>query len=169
MRWARPEFSRRPRCGVLGAPRAGCVAAAVPSLRRPAGSDPRRHGGSMHEVNVGHKTLADYRSIVPGELIAEIDELAAALRGKRVLHVNATAFGGGVAEILYTLVPLTSDAGLPAEWQVITAPPEFYNVRRASTTACRAMPWTSRPLRGSSTIASVAPTPPSSRAPTTSS
>ena len=50
----------------------------------------------MHEVNVGHKTLADYRSIVPGELMAEIDELAAALRGKRVLHVNATAFGGGV-------------------------------------------------------------------------
>ena len=85
----------------------------------------------MHEVNVGHKTLADYRSIVPGELMAEIDELAADLRGKRVLHVNATVFGGGVAEILYTLVPLTSDAGLPAEWQVITAPPEFYNVTKS--------------------------------------
>jgi len=85
----------------------------------------------MHEVNVGHKSLADYRSIVPGELMAEIDELAAGLRGKRILHVNATAFGGGVAEILYTLVPLTSDAGLPAEWQVITAPPEFYNVTKS--------------------------------------
>ena len=85
----------------------------------------------MHEVNVGHKSLADYRSIVPGELMAEVDELAAGLRGKRVLHVNATAFGGGVAEILYTLVPLTSDAGLPAEWQVITAPPEFYNVTKS--------------------------------------
>jgi trehalose synthase len=85
----------------------------------------------MHEVNVGHKSLADYRSIVPKELMAEIDELAAGLRGKRVLHVNATAFGGGVAEILYTLVPLTSDAGLPAEWRVITAPPEFYNVTKS--------------------------------------
>ena len=68
----------------------------------------------MHEVNVGHKILADYRSIVPPELMAEIDELAERLRGKRVLHVNATAFGGGVAEILYTLVPLTSDVGLEA-------------------------------------------------------
>jgi len=85
----------------------------------------------MHEVNVGHKVLADYRSIVPPELMAEIDELAAGLRGKRVLHVNATAFGGGVAEILYALVPLTSDVGLPAEWQVITAPPEFYNVTKS--------------------------------------
>ena len=84
----------------------------------------------MREVNVGHKSLADYRSIVPRDLMVEIDELAARLRGKRVLHVNATAFGGGVAEILYTLVPLFTDAGLPTEWQVITAPAEFYNVTK---------------------------------------
>ncbi|MFA4964634.1 MAG: glycosyltransferase [Thermoleophilia bacterium] len=85
----------------------------------------------MREVNVGHKSLADYRSIVPRELMAEIDELAEGLRGRRVLHVNATAFGGGVAEILYTLVPLTSDAGLEAQWQVITAPPDFFNVTKS--------------------------------------
>ena len=30
----------------------------------------------MREVNVGHKSLADCRSIVPRELMAEIDELA---------------------------------------------------------------------------------------------
>jgi trehalose synthase len=85
----------------------------------------------MREVNVGHKSLADYRSIVPKDLMAEIDELAGALRGKRVVHVNATAFGGGVAEILYTLVPLTSDAGLQAQWQIITAPPEFFTVTKS--------------------------------------
>jgi trehalose synthase len=85
----------------------------------------------MREVNVGHKSLADYRSIVPGELMAEIDELAEVLHGRRVLHVNATAFGGGVAEILYTLVPLTTDAGLEAQWQVMTAPPEFFNVTKS--------------------------------------
>jgi trehalose synthase len=84
----------------------------------------------MREVNVGHKHLADYRSIVSRELMAEIDELAQKLRGRRVLHVNATAFGGGVAEILYTLVPLTADAGLEAEWRVIAAPAEFFNVTK---------------------------------------
>jgi trehalose synthase len=62
--------------------------------------------------------------------MTEVDELAEGLRGKRVLHVNATAFGGGVAEILYTLVPLTSDAGLEAEWQIVSAPPEFFNVTK---------------------------------------
>jgi len=85
----------------------------------------------MREVNVGHKSLADYRSIVPRELMAEIDELAEGLKGQKVLHVNATAFGGGVAEILYTLVPLTTDAGLEAEWRVITAPPEFFTVTKS--------------------------------------
>jgi len=85
----------------------------------------------MHEVNVGRKSLADYRSIVPRELMDEIDALAAELRGARVLHVNATAFGGGVAEILYTLVPLATDCGLHAEWRVMTAPPEFFNVTKS--------------------------------------
>ena len=85
----------------------------------------------MHEVNVGRKSLADYRSIVPRELMDEIDALAEELRGARVLHINATAFGGGVAEILYTLVPLVTDLGLHAEWRVMSAPPEFFNVTKS--------------------------------------
>ena len=76
----------------------------------------------MRDVNVGHKYLADYQSIVPRELMAEIRELAEPLQGKRVLHVNATAFGGGVAEILYTLRAADEGRGLEAEWHVMTAP-----------------------------------------------
>ena len=45
--------------------------------------------------------------------------------------MNATSFGGGVAEILYTLVPLVTDVGLQAEWQIITAPAEFFNVTKS--------------------------------------
>mgnify|MGYP005836118763 FL=1 len=85
----------------------------------------------MHLVNVGRKHIADYRSIVARELMAEIEELGARLRGARVVHVNATAFGGGVAEILYTLVPLTTDAGLEAEWRVMAAPGEFFTITKA--------------------------------------
>ena len=84
----------------------------------------------MREVNVGHKLLADYQSILPKGLMNEIRELAEPLRGKRVLHVNATAFGGGVAEILYTLTPFMKDVGLETEWRVITAPAHFYNVTK---------------------------------------
>lgn len=48
-----------------------------------------------------------------------------------MLHVNATAFGGGVAELLATLVPLMRDAGLDAHWQVIEGAPEFFHVTKA--------------------------------------
>ena len=47
-----------------------------------------------------------------------------------MLHINATAFGGGVSEILYTLVPLMSDVGLDAHWQVILGREEFFNVSK---------------------------------------
>src|SRR5438270_9263708 len=61
----------------------------------------------------------------------EIRRLAAPLEGKRVAHVSATAFGGGVAEINYTLVPLMADAGLEVEWRVIRGADEFFNVTKA--------------------------------------
>lgn len=64
--------------------------------------------------------------MVVGSLVEEIRELAANLAGARVLHVNATSFGGGVAEILYTLVPLMRDVGLETDWRVIMAAQEFY-------------------------------------------
>ena len=47
-----------------------------------------------------------------------------------MLHVSATAFGGGVSEILYTLVPLMRDVGLDAHWQVISGQEEFFNVTK---------------------------------------
>jgi len=66
----------------------------------------------LQPVAVAHKSLADYTHIVGRDLIAEISELAEPLKGQRVVHISATAFGGGVSEILYTLVPLMRDVGL---------------------------------------------------------
>ena len=60
----------------------------------------------------------------------EIRALAAPLDGKRVLHLSATAFGGGVAEINYALVPLMRDAGLETEWRVIFGQEEFFEVTK---------------------------------------
>ena len=67
---------------------------------------------------MGQRSLADYTHIAGKPLIERIRELAGSLEGKRVLHVSATAMGGGVSEILYTLVPLMRDVGLDADWQV---------------------------------------------------
>ncbi len=54
----------------------------------------------LQEVAVADKSLADYTHIVGRDLTERIRELAEPLEGKRVLHLSATAFGGGVSEIL---------------------------------------------------------------------
>jgi trehalose synthase len=84
----------------------------------------------IRSVNVGHKSLADYHSIVSRDLMSEVRALAGPLEGKRVLHVNATSFGGGVAEILYSLVPLMNDAGLKVDWKVMYGRDEFFHVTK---------------------------------------
>jgi trehalose synthase len=81
-------------------------------------------------VSLGHKSLGDYTHISGPPLIEEIRELAEPLKGKRILHLSATAFGGGVSEILYTLIPLMNDVGLDTHWQVIMGREEFFNATK---------------------------------------
>jgi trehalose synthase len=94
----------------------------------------------LQTVGVGHKTLADYTHLVGRPLIEEVKELAEQVKGLRVLHLSATAFGGGVSEILYTLVPLQRDIGLEAEWQVIIGREEFFNATKLMHNALQGNP-----------------------------
>jgi trehalose synthase len=94
----------------------------------------------LQPVATGHKSLADYTHICGRELIEEIRELAEPLKGRRVVHVSATAFGGGVSEILYTLVPLMRDVGLACEWQVIYGREEFFNATKLMHNALQGHP-----------------------------
>ncbi len=94
----------------------------------------------LQPVATGHKSLADYTHICGRELIEEIRELAEPLKGRRVVHVSATAFGGGVSEILYTLVPLMKDVGLDCEWQVIYGREEFFNATKLLHNALQGHP-----------------------------
>lgn len=94
----------------------------------------------LQQVNVGNKSLSDYTTIASRGLMEQIRGLAEPLAGKRVLHLSATAFGGGVAEILYTLVPLMRDAGLETEWRVIFGQDEFFDVTKAIHNALQGNP-----------------------------
>src|SRR6202049_786774 len=84
----------------------------------------------LQPVTVAHTHLSDYASIVGRKLVEEIRERAERLKGKRILHLSATAFGGGVSEILYTLVPFMIDVGLDCEWHVIYGREEFFNATK---------------------------------------
>ncbi len=96
----------------------------------------------LQPVAVASKHLADYASISARGLIEEIRARAERLRGKRVLHVSATAFGGGVSEILNTLVPLMVDVGLECEWQVIYGREEFFNATKVLHNSLQGNPTT---------------------------
>lgn len=98
----------------------------------------------LERVPLLDKSLEDYRAHVEPGTIERIRELAAPLRGARVLHLNATAYGGGVAELLATHVALLRDVGIDAEWQVIHGRDEFFAVTKTVHNALQgaAVEWT---------------------------
>jgi len=94
----------------------------------------------MHLVPITTtKRLADYAEIIGDERYEELRRLAKAAAGRSMLHVNATAYGGGVAEILQNLVPLLRDAGVDAQWAVLDAPPAFYDITKKIHNALQGM------------------------------
>lgn len=74
--------------------------------------------------------INDYEQIVGKGLIDELKLLADRLKGKSVQHVNSTAVGGGVAEILNKMVPLLKELGVDTKWDVIKGGEQFFNVTK---------------------------------------
>jgi trehalose synthase len=92
----------------------------------------------FRKVELQEKLLKDQLPYAGEEAVREIRGLAQGIKNLRVLHVNSTSYGGGVAELLYTIVPLTRDAGLDAAWYVMdNVPTDFLKLRRRSTIRCK--------------------------------
>jgi trehalose synthase len=89
--------------------------------------------------------LVDYAPLVGEAEVEEIRALARLVEGKRVKHVNSTAVGGGVAEILHRLVPLLEEVGIPTRWEVIKGGSEFFAVTKAFHNALHGKAETIRP------------------------
>ena len=84
----------------------------------------------MEPVALDAKSMEAYAESAGAETIQDLRRLAEPLRGVRVLHVNATPVGGGVAEMLRSEIPLLRDLGLAAEWRVLSAEPAFFEVTK---------------------------------------
>ncbi|MEX2706711.1 MAG: glycosyltransferase, partial [Candidatus Freyrarchaeum guaymaensis] len=80
-------------------------------------------GGFVH-------SLEDYRDIVGDRVISQIHRLASRLYGKHIININSTYQGGGVAEILASLVPLMNDAGLDVGWRILHGSPDFFTITK---------------------------------------
>ncbi|MGA2319197.1 MAG: glycosyltransferase [Solirubrobacteraceae bacterium] len=85
----------------------------------------------LQHVSVGRWSLDAYQDIVPQEILEGLREQAEALRGARILHINATAYGGGVSELLRSTVPLLRDLGLTVDWKVIGGSQDFFRATKA--------------------------------------
>ncbi len=75
--------------------------------------------------------LKDYEPIVGRPELDELYFLAQKLQGKTVKMVNSTALGGGVAELLNSLVPILNELGIRAKWEVISGKSDFFDVTKA--------------------------------------
>ena len=85
----------------------------------------------LQKVIVGRWSLDAYDGIAPAAILQELRELAGQLSGARILNVNATAYGGGVSELLRSCVPLLHDLGLSVDWKVIGGSPDFFRATKA--------------------------------------
>lgn len=84
----------------------------------------------LQPVDVGPKSLGAYEAVVGGEAIDRLRALAEPLRNTRVAHLNTTAYGGGVSELLHSVVPLYRALGIECEWLVMPGDPEFFRVTK---------------------------------------
>lgn len=75
--------------------------------------------------------LERYAEIAGADVVDQLRQLAEPLRGMRVVHVNSTKLGGGVAEILGKLIPLKRELGIDASWETISGNGEFFTTTKA--------------------------------------
>ncbi len=74
--------------------------------------------------------LKYYKGVIDGSLFDEVVWLSEKLKDVRVCHINATSYGGGVAEILQKEIPLAKGLGLKFDWKTISASPEFFDITK---------------------------------------
>jgi trehalose synthase len=76
------------------------------------------------------KSMDEYLPIVGDEVIGNIFKKAHRLMSKHIVHINSTAYGGGVAEILNNLIVLLNDTGIDSGWRVLIGPSDFFVVTK---------------------------------------
>src|SRR3990167_11462253 len=84
----------------------------------------------LKEVKPRKCDIEHYRNLSESSYYNQIFDLAKKLKGKKITHINATASGGGVAEILYTLVPLMDCIGITAKWFFINGQQQFFELTK---------------------------------------
>jgi len=95
----------------------------------------------LHKVSLGVGNIDKYRTIETRELIDEVVNLGEELKGLRLCHINSTPFGGGVAELLVSYIPLLRSLGIKADWQIIRGDRRFFTITKGFHNALQGAPF----------------------------
>lgn len=74
--------------------------------------------------------LKDFEEAVGANVIKQVEEEVSPLVGKHIVHLNSTYYGGGVAEMLTSLVPLFNDIGISTGWRLLKGNPDFFTITK---------------------------------------
>jgi trehalose synthase len=74
--------------------------------------------------------LAHYERVVGSETLRALEALARKMKGHRIVMVNTTKTGGGVAEILHRVVTILNELGIPTSWEVMEGDARFFGVTK---------------------------------------
>jgi trehalose synthase len=102
------------------------------------------------EVNVAARSVERFSELVPRERVATLEktasEVSALLGGRAVWNINSTASGGGVAEMLRSLLRYARGLGIQTRWLVIEGPSEFFRITKRLHNALHDAPGDGSPL-----------------------
>ena len=84
----------------------------------------------FHRIEFDPVPFEPYTELLEPSLVEDLRSLVARMDGERIIHVNSTAVGGGVAEILRSLIPISKGLGLDTDWYVVSPPAEFFDVTK---------------------------------------
>lgn len=84
----------------------------------------------LQEVDLAPHPIERYVPVLGLDEIDRLRALAAPLKGLRVAHINATRYGGGVSELLHSLVPFMKALGIEAHWKIIPGDDAFFHVTK---------------------------------------
>ncbi len=84
----------------------------------------------LQQVDLGHKSIEIYEPVIGTEKIDELRSIASKLKKLRLLYINSTPFGGGVAELLSAYLPLLRNLGIQADWRIIYGNSHFFSITK---------------------------------------
>ncbi len=74
--------------------------------------------------------IEDYLDLIGSEMIARIYTTARSLYQLKILNINATYHGGGVAGMLQTIVPLMNEIGIDVDWNILYGEPALFQTTK---------------------------------------